>query len=257
MADITMYDTDDHLRQRLIHDVADAVCTRTEARATSLVKDIESRGHIALVVAQQKQLEFVSEVQGKLAEFAASYELLMRENAALKSGLDAAMYHIQMLHWASGMSPCSQQLQGGTTPPCSQRKAQATSKLESLPEEEDDVDLVDVEQQQHDDVHDAKVAGANVAGDSLVSLTLRRIADQPLGLEVRPDAERSCLHVEGIQHGTVVDAWNQQCIGEPRAILPGDRIVSVNGATTPEGMRKEFVEKLLLKFEVAKLAPDR
>jgi hypothetical protein len=83
-----------------------------------------------------------------------------------------------------------------------------------------------------------------------ISLTFRRLDGQPLGLEVRPDCDRNCLHVERIQKGTVADAWNKQCIGEPRAILPGDRVISVNGVTTVDEMRQEFSKKLLLKIEL-------
>jgi hypothetical protein len=89
-------------------------------------------------------------------------------------------------------------------------------------------------------------------GDSHIALTLRRVDGEPLGLEVRPDFEYSCLLVERIQPGTVVEAWNRQCSGEPREIMPGDRVVSVNGATTPEDMRKQFGQKLLLKLKLVR-----
>jgi hypothetical protein len=95
-------------------------------------------------------------------------------------------------------------------------------------------------------------SGGKLQYHSTIAMTIRRVDGEPLGLEVLPDIERSCLHVERIQPGTVVEAWNRLCSGERRAILPGDRVVSVNGATTPEDMRKEFGQKLLLKLEVVR-----
>lgn len=86
------------------------------------------------------------------------------------------------------------------------------------------------------------------------SLTLRRVDEAvPLGLEVRLDVFKRCLIVGGVQPGSVVDAWNRQCVdGDQREILVGDRIVRVNNADDPEAMRGECCQKLLLKLVIAR-----
>jgi len=83
-------------------------------------------------------------------------------------------------------------------------------------------------------------------------LTLRRVDGMPLGLQVRPDDANCCLHVERVRPGTVADAWNQQCAGEQRVIMPGDRVISVNGARAPTAMRDECCQKLLLRLQVVR-----
>lgn len=81
------------------------------------------------------------------------------------------------------------------------------------------------------------------------SITLRRSEGCPLGLEVtKPEADDKFLVIEGVLPLSVAEAWNKQNIGNTREILPGDRIVSVNGACEPHSMRVEFMTKPLLKI---------
>lgn len=92
-------------------------------------------------------------------------------------------------------------------------------------------------------------------GLSPISITLRRVEGVPLGLEVRPyDCEAlnlRCLHVDKIRPGGMADAWNRSC-GEnnTRELRPGDRLISVNGATIPEDMRTECATRYCLKLEI-------
>merc|ERR1712187_698369 len=87
---------------------------------------------------------------------------------------------------------------------------------------------------------------------SPIGLTLRRAQGQPLGLKVRELGDQSGLFVESVQPGSVADSWNQQCAGESREIKPGDRVVAVNGETVAMEMRKECLQKLLLKLELVR-----
>lgn len=91
------------------------------------------------------------------------------------------------------------------------------------------------------------------------SFNLRRVEGQPLGLEVSLNYEEGHLRVEGIQEGTVADAWNRQCQGEARVIQKGDMVVSVNGYSAPELMFIEFTDfkRLLFRLEVKRAAGTR
>jgi hypothetical protein len=294
--------------------------------------------------AHRKHLEVVREMQSHLERYAGSYDDLAQQNAELRSRLEVATRHIQMLRWTSAVPPGGPPMQAPWALPGAGWQMPAAShgtkhgiahgakkgrsshvggapKLPSMPEEvESDLDDEDDEGsitsagsqgQCSDDAasldfrsplassghldplsddaqggtvpmtpprqlrpsakqtqmgsgsRSADGSGGKLQGtpstttpgsadQSPIALTLRRVDGQPLGLEVRPDTDLSCLHVERIQPGTVVEAWNRQCKGEPRTILPGDRVVSVNGATKPDDMRKEFGQKLLLKLELVR-----
>jgi len=87
------------------------------------------------------------------------------------------------------------------------------------------------------------------------SLTLRRIEGRPLGLLVHPDVLSNALIVDGVQSGSVADAWNAQNAGGVRELKRGDRLVMVNGVVDAEGMRSEFMHKLLLKLSFERSMP--
>lgn len=67
---------------------------------------------------------------------------------------------------------------------------------------------------------------------SLFSITLRKADGVSLGLSVTANEEGKALIVEAIVPGGAVESWNRQfvddCTGE-RVVVPGDRIVRVNG----------------------------
>lgn len=86
------------------------------------------------------------------------------------------------------------------------------------------------------------------------TLTLRRVHDEPFGLEVQPDFIQQSLAVEGIRKGSVCEAWNRQNIGEFREIKIGDRIAAVNGHDQLEAMRNEFHERLTVRLTVEREA---
>eukprot|EP00929_Paragymnodinium_shiwhaense_P052996 TRINITY_DN26534_c0_g1_i1.p1 TRINITY_DN26534_c0_g1~~TRINITY_DN26534_c0_g1_i1.p1 ORF type:complete len:540 (-),score=141.47 TRINITY_DN26534_c0_g1_i1:207-1826(-) len=84
-----------------------------------------------------------------------------------------------------------------------------------------------------------------------IRMSLRRMPGMPLGLEVRPDDMLNCLHVDRIHPGTIADAWNRACGDDKsRELRPGDRVISVNGATAPKDMRSECERQLCIRLEV-------
>jgi len=88
----------------------------------------------------------------------------------------------------------------------------------------------------------------------IFSFTLRKAEGTDLGINVSHHELDKVLRVEGIRPEGAVEAWNRQCIsnGAPeKAVMPGDRIVSVNGVINqPVKMLEECRDKLLLKFTV-------
>eukprot|EP00933_Yihiella_yeosuensis_P072058 TRINITY_DN80344_c0_g1_i1.p1 TRINITY_DN80344_c0_g1~~TRINITY_DN80344_c0_g1_i1.p1 ORF type:complete len:373 (+),score=88.34 TRINITY_DN80344_c0_g1_i1:133-1251(+) len=87
------------------------------------------------------------------------------------------------------------------------------------------------------------------------AFTLRRADGTELGLNVTPN-EHNVLVVEGIRQDGAVDAWNRQCVGSAhpeKAVVPRDRIISVNGIYyDTEKMLEECKEKQLLKLTVVR-----
>jgi hypothetical protein len=74
------------------------------------------------------------------------------------------------------------------------------------------------------------------------SFTLRKADGASLGLDVSHNNSTKDLHVCNVLPGGAVDAWNRQCAnGQPeRAVLKGDRIVSVNNVS---GCGKKMLEE--------------
>jgi len=90
----------------------------------------------------------------------------------------------------------------------------------------------------------------STASGSTFEFTLRRINDEPLGLEVQPHPLAQCLVVEGVKAGTVAEAWNRQNQGELRELRPGDQIVAINGMTEVAAMWTECRSRRLVKLVV-------
>jgi hypothetical protein len=86
------------------------------------------------------------------------------------------------------------------------------------------------------------------------SFTLRKADGTDLGINVSHHERDKVLRVEGVRPEGAVEAWNRQCIGSSapeKAVVAGDRIVSVNGVINePAKMLEECRDKQLLKFTV-------
>jgi len=91
-------------------------------------------------------------------------------------------------------------------------------------------------------------------GQRIFSFTLRKADGSDLGLNVSHHEEDKALRVEGVRPEGAVEAWNRQCVGSTaseKAVLAGDRIVSVNGVSNdPAKMLEECRDKQLLKLTV-------
>lgn len=91
------------------------------------------------------------------------------------------------------------------------------------------------------------------------SFTLRKADGTDLGINVSHHEHDKMLRVEGVRPEGAVEAWNRQCIGSAsaeKAVIPGDRIISVNAVTDePARMLEECRDKQLLKFTILRGGP--
>eukprot|EP00434_Breviolum_minutum_P003352 symbB.v1.2.002948.t1/scaffold164.1/size290097/2 len=90
-----------------------------------------------------------------------------------------------------------------------------------------------------------------VEAPPIFSFTLRRADDVFLGMNAAIN-RRSELIVESVTPWTALDSWNRFQVAGPqdRSVYPGDRVVSVNGTTSPSLMLQECQCKQLLKMEI-------
>jgi hypothetical protein len=88
----------------------------------------------------------------------------------------------------------------------------------------------------------------------MFSFTLRKADNTELGLSVCCDDK--VLRVEGVRADGAIEAWNRQCVGNQaaeKAVMPGDRIISVNGVIyNPVKMLEECRDRQLLKFTIVR-----
>lgn len=91
------------------------------------------------------------------------------------------------------------------------------------------------------------------SGGTEFGFTIRKADDCSLGLDVTHTDDINFLLVTGVKSGGAMEAWNKLCVGGPaagKAVMPGDKIVKVNVATTPLEMLSECRDKKLLKFRI-------
>jgi len=90
----------------------------------------------------------------------------------------------------------------------------------------------------------------------IFSFTLRKADGTDLGLNVSHHEDDKALRVEGVRPEGAVEAWNRACMGSTqseKSVLPGDRIVSVNGViNNPVKMLEECRDRQLLKLTVVR-----
>lgn len=89
--------------------------------------------------------------------------------------------------------------------------------------------------------------------NGMFTFTIRKADDSELGLFCSRDEQDKVLRVDGVKEGSAVQAWNRLCEGgtAEKMVLPGDRIVGVNGVSyDPDDMLKECQSKQLLKLTV-------
>jgi hypothetical protein len=100
------------------------------------------------------------------------------------------------------------------------------------------------------------------AEEATFTVTLRKADGASLGLKISCDDSANALLVESVLPGGAVEAWNRQCTGDlhrffaggpgpQRAVIPGDRIIEVNGISgDPPRLSSECASKRLLKIKV-------
>lgn len=107
-----------------------------------------------------------------------------------------------------------------------------------------------------------KLGGSSV----LFSFSIRRAAGVKLGLEIERGEDECSLLVKSVRPGGAMDAWNRQCTdawngqctagpSSGKAVLPGDRIVSVNGKVDCVDMLEEIGGRELLRLAVFRVVP--
>eukprot|EP00931_Biecheleriopsis_adriatica_P115129 TRINITY_DN90968_c0_g1_i1.p1 TRINITY_DN90968_c0_g1~~TRINITY_DN90968_c0_g1_i1.p1 ORF type:complete len:380 (-),score=81.75 TRINITY_DN90968_c0_g1_i1:202-1341(-) len=105
-------------------------------------------------------------------------------------------------------------------------------------------------------VPETAVLSPGVYGGGVFSMTLRKADQAELGLNVSPIESQRVLYVEGVRPDGAVDAWNRQCASSAqaeKAVIPGDRIVSVNNVSyDPDRMLEECKDKVLLKLTIVR-----
>jgi hypothetical protein len=90
-------------------------------------------------------------------------------------------------------------------------------------------------------------------GATTFSFTLRKADGADLGLNVSHEETDQVLQVEGVRADGAVEAWNRQCASSDKAVVPGDRIISVNNISfDPQKMLEECRDKVLLKLTVVR-----
>jgi len=98
--------------------------------------------------------------------------------------------------------------------------------------------------------------GLKANSSCIFSFTLRKADETDLGLDVSHLENDKVLFVEGVRTEGAVDAWNRQCMGgafPEKAVMPGDRIFSVNGVTyNPKKMLEECKDQKLLRLSIAR-----
>jgi len=99
-------------------------------------------------------------------------------------------------------------------------------------------------------------------GGVIFGFQLRRADGVPLGIDYQlvssPDGVDSIV-VTGIKSGSAIEAWNKQCSGGPgagKAVMPGDKITSVNCRTDVLDMIPELHSRTLLKLLISREEPD-
>jgi hypothetical protein len=318
-------------KDELVREVTAAVREHIECKTAAAVDQLWQKGQRAMQHLQEQQLKQTAALQSQLAACAEAHQQLQRENAMLRSGLEALMKHLTLVFGppphVPGMQPpavppappsmppvCTPTSSTTTQPPPSPTPffpgpASASPQTPAVenPEPIGTPVVASASSQSpcdfaaedfHTPAGSPMIGKPSVADDlnaalsdsapgpglpgfpigvpscggtgsecqssplspttpsgqleATFSLTLRRADNVPLGLEVVGEPEADFLLVEAIRPGGAVEAWNRQCHGDSREIRAGDRILMINGAKEADAMRKECLERHLLRMSVAR-----
>lgn len=92
--------SDGEFKHELVREVTDAVREQIDRKTTAAVDLLWQRGQRAVQTLQSQQTSQTEQLRGQLAACAESYRNLERENAALRSGLEALMKHLTVVFGA-------------------------------------------------------------------------------------------------------------------------------------------------------------
>lgn len=271
------------LKEELVREVTGAVREHIEVKMAAAVDTLWQKGQRAMQHLQQQHLNQTSQLQSQLLHCAEAHQQLQRENAMLRSGLEALMKHLTMVFGPPpgvpgvgappgpppGIVPPTASTAGA--PPTPEAIAASVLPSDAPPRTEGlsptaeafDTPAASPAPVAHDlgtapappPAATASVPATPPAQASQApsfSLTLRRADNVPLGLDIAGEADVEWLVVEGIRLGGAVEAWNRQCHGDAREIRKGDRIVMINGAKDADSMREECLNKHLLRMTVVR-----
>jgi len=253
------------LKEDLVKEVTESVREHLESRTSAVVDLLWQRGQHAVQHLQQHQLSQTEHLQGQLAACAESYRKLERENALLRSSLEALMKHLTQVFGPVPTRAQHPPLFPQMTPGVPQGPVRGDGEdfhtptdspkcepSENLAAADDDPPSLATQNDKalHTPAAPVSKSTSGLAAAPTFTLTLRRADQVPLGLEVQGESGASCLTVSSIRPGGAVEAWNRQCAGDSREIGPGDRIIGINGADNADSMRLECLTKHLLKITV-------
>eukprot|EP00929_Paragymnodinium_shiwhaense_P010214 TRINITY_DN114756_c0_g1_i1.p1 TRINITY_DN114756_c0_g1~~TRINITY_DN114756_c0_g1_i1.p1 ORF type:complete len:320 (-),score=74.74 TRINITY_DN114756_c0_g1_i1:186-1145(-) len=89
------------------------------------------------------------------------------------------------------------------------------------------------------------------AAEDLFEFTIRKADEGGLGLEIALSEDERELLVVDVQADGAVAAWNRQCVwaaNSLKMVVPGDRLLRVNGREGGEAMVRELKERRLLRL---------
>lgn len=271
-----------------MREVTGAVREHIEVKMAAAVDTLWQKGQRAMQHLQQQHLNQTSQLQGQLLQCAEAHQQLQRENAMLRSGLEALMKHLTLVFGpppgAPGVAGPLSAPPGIVPPPRAAAAAPPTPEVVAAsvlpsaeaPSRSEGPSPADAFQTPAASpvLGEPSAAGelgtppspatavsasapaaeaqAAAAQAPSFSLTLRRADNVPLGLDIAGEPDAEWLLVEGIRLGGAVEAWNRQCHGDAREIRRGDRIVMINGSKDADSMREECLNKHLLRMTVVR-----
>jgi len=104
------------LKEELVREVTAAVREHIEWKTADAVDTLWQKGQRAMRHLQQQQLDRTSQLQSQLVACAEAHQQLQRENAMLRSGLEALMKHLTLVFGAPGMPGAQMPMPTGAPP---------------------------------------------------------------------------------------------------------------------------------------------
>lgn len=263
--------------------VRDAVLRDIETKVAEKMEEIWRKGRQMLAQVHQKQQEKTEQLMAQIQQCKEQQEVLERENQTLKQVLTKMASHLSQLGLEKPGVGYSSPTTAGSVTTTPQRATQSegtpadvSGEVSTSPPEVSAFPFASMaaplslaealSSSLSSPVPPTPLSLAKtLAGEAaspavptapwppqVFSMTLRKADGAELGLNVKALDSQKVVLVEGIRADGAVEAWNRQCVSSAhpeRAILAGDRIISVNGISyEPDKMLEECRDKHLLKL---------